>query len=104
MARRARGDDGVHSITHAKRSHSDDLDYRVTRYLISMAVRTLCLILVIVIPGPLRWAFAAGAVFLPYVAVVMANAGYTRRVVRPPTAVVPGPARGAVEAAPDVAP
>ncbi len=104
MAWRSKRDDGVHSITHAKRSHSDDLDYRVTRYLISMAIRTVCLILVVVLHGPLRWVFAAGAVFLPYVAVIMANAGYTRRSVRVPDEVVPEPPRAEVEAAPDVVP
>ncbi len=104
MAWRAKRDDGVHSITHARRSHSDDLDYRVTRYLISMAIRTVCLILVVVVDGWMRWVFAAGAVFLPYIAVIMANAGYTRRSVRVPDGVVPGPRRAEVEAAPDVVP
>ena len=49
------------------------------RYLISMAIRTACVVLVFVVPGPLRWVFAAGAVVLPYVAVVLANASGRRR-------------------------
>jgi len=64
----------VFSITAAAGSHSEDLDRRINRYLISMLIRTACVILVFVVSGPLRWVFAAGAVFLPYVAVVLANA------------------------------
>jgi Protein of unknown function (DUF3099) len=74
-------DDGpaeVYRITGARPSRSDDLDRRVNRYLISMGIRTCCVILVIVVPGPTRWIFAAGAVFLPYVAVLFANASGAR--------------------------
>ncbi len=79
MAYRA-GDDGtVHRITAVPRAHSEDLDGRVRRYVISMSIRTVCLILVLVIDHPVRWAFALGAILLPYVAVVMANAGKGRR-------------------------
>ncbi len=75
----------VQSITHARRSHTDDLDVRVSRYLLSMGIRTACVLLAVVVQGPWRWVFAVGAVVLPYIAVVLANAGYSRRVVlRPP--------------------
>jgi Protein of unknown function (DUF3099) len=42
---------------------------------------------VIFVPGPLRWVFAVGAIVLPYIAVVRANAGGERRAgpVAPPT-------------------
>jgi hypothetical protein len=63
----------VHSITAAAAPHSDDLDARIRRYLISMGIRTVCVILVIVIDGPVRWVFAVLAIVLPYIAVVMAN-------------------------------
>jgi hypothetical protein len=69
----------VHSITSAVQAHSDDMDTRIRRYLISMAIRTLCVILVIVVDGPVRWVFAVFAIVLPYVAVVMANAAGNRR-------------------------
>ena len=69
----------VHSITGAAQAHSDDLDTRIRRYLISMAIRTICVILVLVIHSPVRWAFAVLAIVLPYVAVVMANAAGSRR-------------------------
>jgi Protein of unknown function (DUF3099) len=64
----------VYRITGAPASRSADLDRRVHRYLISMALRTACVLLVFVVPGPAKWVFGAGAVFLPYVAVVFANA------------------------------
>jgi len=48
---------------------------RQVRYLISMTIRVVCFGLAIVVDGPLRWVFITGAVFLPYVAVVFANAG-----------------------------
>lgn len=63
-------------ITSATRSHSEDLRGRQRRYLISMSIRTVCFILAIVFrDSPVTWFFVAGAVVLPYVAVVIANAG-----------------------------
>jgi hypothetical protein len=72
----------VHSITTAAQAHSDDQDARIRRYLFSMGLRTVCVVLVIVIDNPVRWVFAVLAVVLPYIAVVMANAAGGRR--RPP--------------------
>ncbi len=64
-------------ITTATRSHSDDIGRRQRRYLISMAIRTVCFVLAVVFRGmpPLMWAFIIASFVLPYVAVVMANAG-----------------------------
>lgn len=76
-------DDPV-SITSARVSHSQDLKRRQRRYLLSMMTRTICFVLAIVTDGPVRWVLVAGAVFLPYVAVVLANAGDTRTVSGPP--------------------
>lgn len=45
------------------------------KYTIAMSVRTLCLIGVVIVPDWWRFLFGAGAVFLPYVAVVLANVG-----------------------------
>lgn len=69
----------VYRITSATGSHSADMQQRAGRYLVSMLIRTLCVVLVIVVPGPLRWVFAVGAIVLPYVAVVAANAAGERR-------------------------
>jgi hypothetical protein len=40
-----------------------------------MGVRTACVVAAIFVPGWPRWVLIAGAVVLPYFAVVMANAG-----------------------------
>jgi hypothetical protein len=69
----------VYRITAVPQAHSDDLRNRMNRYLVSMGIRTVCVILVVIVHGPARWAFAAGALVLPYVAVVMANAARHRR-------------------------
>jgi hypothetical protein len=62
-------------ITSASSSHSERIHGRQVRYLVSMAVRTACFVLAVVTDGTLRWLFIAGAVVLPYIAVVVANAG-----------------------------
>lgn len=66
-------------ITTAPQSRERDISSRQRRYLFSMAVRTLCVVgAVLVGAGWLRWVLIAGAVFLPYIAVVMANAASSR--------------------------
>ena len=67
--------DEVHTITDAQRGLSQEQTGRTRRYLISMGVRTACVLAAIVVPGWPRWVFIAGAVALPYLAVVAANAG-----------------------------
>lgn len=63
-------------ITTATRSHSDDVSGRQRRYVISMTIRTLCFLLAVVSMGHwFMWAFLAASFFLPYIAVVIANAG-----------------------------
>jgi len=63
-------------ITTAERSRSDDINARQRRYLISMGVRTLCFILAVVSIGHwFMWGFIIASFILPYVAVIMANAG-----------------------------
>ncbi len=63
-------------ITTAARPHSEDIDHRQRRYAISMLIRTLCFILAVVTMGHwVMWVFLVGAVFLPYIAVVIANGG-----------------------------
>jgi len=68
-------EDDVYDITSAQKSLSSDQPGRQRRYFISMMVRTACFILTVVLPSPYRWIALVGAVFLPYVAVVVANAG-----------------------------
>ena len=71
----AKEEDDVYDITSAQKSLSTDQPARQRRYFISMMVRTLCFILTVILPSPFRWFALVGAVFLPYVAVVVANAG-----------------------------
>lgn len=63
----------VYRISSVRRSLADDQRTRVRRYLISMAVRTGCFIGAVFVDGPLRWVLLVGSVFLPWVAVVLAN-------------------------------
>ena len=67
--------DPVYTITGAQRALSDEQTGRTRRYLISMSIRTACFVGAILIPGWPRWFLVAGALVLPYLAVVVANAG-----------------------------
>lgn len=66
----------VYNITQANRSLSNEQSGRTKRYLISMGIRTACVLAAIIVPGWPKWIFIAGAVVLPYLAVVIANAGH----------------------------
>ena len=48
------------------------------RYMWTMAIRVTCFVLMAVVTpyGWYTWVFAAGAIFLPYIAVIVANVGY----------------------------
>ena len=72
---RNNSDDSIR-ITSATRPRSQDIAARQRRYLFSMSIRTICFVLAIIFrETPATWFFVAGAIFLPYVAVVIANAG-----------------------------
>lgn len=61
-------------ITTASSSKAADIATRQKRYLMSMSLRSGCFIgAVIVGPGLLCWFLIAGAIVLPYIAVVLAN-------------------------------
>lgn len=82
-------------ITAVPRPLSDDVSARARRYLIQMSVRVVCFLGAVVVDHWTRWLMLAGAVVLPYVAVVLANAGRERRgdpgtyLSEPPTAALP---------------
>jgi hypothetical protein len=84
MARTKRGSDTPVRITTASAGAGADIDSRQKRYIVTMGIRTLCFVAVAVLAithfGPtwLPWIFVVGAVVLPYVAVVMANASNTK--------------------------
>lgn len=69
---------GVPSITSARPSRTLDRRTRSRRYVLTMAVRMACLALALIVSGPWRWVFAAGAIALPYFAVVLANVSARR--------------------------
>ena len=77
MARHQSGD--AVRITTAHASRADDIAARQKRYLLAMGFRTVCFIAAVVIPnGWVRVILIVAALVLPYVAVVMANAGSTK--------------------------
>ena len=91
----------VYSITGAATSLTDEQGPRTRRYLISMTIRTACVLLAIIVPGWPRWAFLVGAVLLPYLAVVAANARRSGRGAAAPVPMTPivtalPPGRGTV--------
>ena len=109
VVRKDTGD--VFTITEAQRGLSVEQTGRTRRYLISMGIRTACVILAIFIPGWARWVFIAGAVVLPYLAVVIANAGrenddpgetgvehYDARALGMSSTMLPGPAENVYRA------
>ncbi len=94
----------VFRITGARSGLTEDVRGRQRRYVISMLVRTLCVVLTVVlwnVQRELAWLTLALGVLLPYVAVVIANAGRENAPSLPSSFVpVPGPPqldRGVVE-------
>lgn len=63
----------VHSITTADESLTVRTGRRMRRYLISMGIRFVCFGVAFATEGWVRWACVAGAVLLPYVAVMLGN-------------------------------
>jgi Protein of unknown function (DUF3099) len=73
----------VFSVTGLPASLEDDRRRRMRRYLLSMGIRTACFILAVVALGVLHWTVVGwglviAAVILPYIAVVVANAKWSR--------------------------
>jgi hypothetical protein len=87
-------------ITTVAPSLSDDVALRTRRYLIQMGVRVVCFLGAVLVDHWTRWVLLAGAVVLPYIAVVLANAGRERRS-DPGTFVAPPGRRALPPGAPD---
>jgi hypothetical protein len=85
-------EDATFDITSAPKGLTSDQSGRQRRYFYSMMVRTACFILTVVLPSPYRWFALLGAVLLPYIAVVVANAG--RETVLPGAAILKKRPRG----------
>lgn len=92
-----------HSITSLPASPDDERRSRMIKYTIAMSIRVLCIFGLLFAQGWWLAIFAAGAIFLPYFAVIVANVDSKRRgadVERPGAIVrlekgdaVPGPRR-----------
>lgn len=67
-------------VTDARGAASQELSSRMRRYTLAMAFRLACFISMAFVGGWLRWTLLAFAVFLPYVAVVLANQADQRSV------------------------
>jgi hypothetical protein len=66
------------SITSLPRSPQDDRRSRMIQYTVAMSIRVVCIVLCLFVRGWWLLLPAAGAVLLPYVAVVLANASSSR--------------------------
>ncbi len=65
----------IHKITDVQVGLSEELPGRQRRYFYSMMVLTFCFLLAVFTPSPYRWFFLFGAITLPYISVIVANAG-----------------------------
>ncbi|WP_156759449.1 DUF3099 domain-containing protein [Microbacterium karelineae] len=68
------------SATSLEQSPQDDETARMKQYVITMLIRTVCVVLAFAVQ-PWGWhtaLFGVGAVFLPYIAVVLANQAHAR--------------------------
>lgn len=94
-----RRDADVYVITSAGRSRREEINDRQKKYLIKMAVRTLCLIGAIVlyalhVPFPFVLALIVASTVMPWMSVVVANAGPAPDATRKrPEVYTPDPAR-----------
>lgn len=84
----------VYRITGTAQALSEDLEGRQLRYLISMGIRTACFVFGVTAWFALGWAWVSGllfvgAILLPYVAVIFANAGRERAEILPVTVLTP---------------
>ncbi|MCI4043304.1 DUF3099 domain-containing protein [Streptomyces sp. TRM75563] len=103
MLRRKAGPEVIR-ITGARQGLTDDVRGRQRRYVISMSVRTVSVVLAAVLWNVERHVAIVAlvlGVLLPYVAVVIANAG-RENATSLPTTFVQMPMRPALEAAPVV--
>lgn len=70
--------DKAQNITTVGESPEVERNSRMVKYLIAMTIRVVCIVAAIFVDGWLMWVCFAGAIFLPYFAVVIANAQVSR--------------------------
>lgn len=85
---------GATNITDARTGSSVEMTQRIRRYTVTMAFRTVCfLVAVIFAHGWLQWTLFVAAVFLPYMAVLLANQADTKGMKKMVPRGAPGDAR-----------
>jgi hypothetical protein len=91
-------------VTTAGRSGSEDRRLRQRRYAQTQAVRLVCFLLAVSLPVPVwaKLALIAGALVLPWLGVVAANAGPSLDRRAMPESLVERPVRIAIEPGRDV--
>lgn len=94
----------VHRITEARESHKVEQNSRVMKYTISMSVRLVCFLAAFVTHGWVQWVCFAGAIVLPYIAVVIANGGADLTKREPPAQYYKGDDPRLLTAAPNPTP
>ena len=94
----------VHRITEARESHTVEQNSRVLKYTISMSVRMACFLAAFFTHGWIQWVCFAGAIVLPYVAVVIANGGADLTKREPPAEFFAGDEPRSITAAPGPGP
>jgi hypothetical protein len=95
-----RNDDTAFRITGARQSLTDDVRGRQRRYVISMIIRTLSVIATVLlwnVQRPIAMVTLAAGALLPYIAVVIANAG-REQAPSLPSHFIPAPVQPALEA------
>ncbi|MEI5582324.1 MULTISPECIES: DUF3099 domain-containing protein [unclassified Agromyces] len=97
------------SITSLPASPDDERRARMIKYSVMMGIRVACIFALLFAQGWWILVFAAGAIFLPYFAVIVANVGTSRRdqeVLRPGGLVPlePGTDAAGADPAPDADP
>jgi hypothetical protein len=73
-----RKDEAVPSITSAPEALEADQARRMRRYLFQMGFRVVCFLGAYLASGWLRWTLVVFAVVIPYIAVILVNAGRDR--------------------------
>ncbi|NUP39801.1 MAG: DUF3099 domain-containing protein [Streptomyces sp.] len=90
----------VYRISGARTGLTEDVRGRQRRYIISMSVRTVSVLLTVVlwnVERPLAWGCLVLGILLPYVAVVFANGG-REHAPQAPSSYIPPPVVPALEA------
>ncbi|WP_309079895.1 DUF3099 domain-containing protein [Zhihengliuella sp.] len=91
----------MYTITEAEEAHSVDVHSRMFKYTLTMGIRVACFIAAFFfLDSWFVWVCLAGATFLPWVAVVIANGAGRDHLRDTPASFVDPPQQAALEARP----